>query len=318
MLIFSIASEALLSAVDCPSFDLKSHFGPIRDQADLGMCHAFAAAALAEEDFCLANKRNCGRYLSVYDLTSCEWRSGEGGKIEDDLQCYIDGGACLEKWAPYDQKADCGGMLSWFKRESPKCLRDQLRDYYELRKKSCSADARKEISEAALALNTIDRQHFGFDLNKTFRESPNVNVFVAKSLIPPACSEHRNKPPGPRQLRSVGIKSEDAKTFKSDAALRAKYHELFIREIKDNLARNRSSALSIRLAALPIDRDNLKLAMVPPNAGHAIVVNGMRYNIEKKRCEVQLRNSWGETTALTGWKDIEDILPAVKKISSLR
>jgi hypothetical protein len=52
--------------------------------------------------------------------------------------------------------------------------------------------------------------------------------------------------------------------------------------------------------------------------GHAIVVNGMRWNKKENRCEIHLRNSWGPTKKLNGWASLDDIVGGIDHMTWLQ
>ena len=67
--LFHCAAMALyFTEENCPTFNNSKHFGPIKDQADRGFCHAFATARLFEEAHCIENSSFCGKQMSPLSI----------------------------------------------------------------------------------------------------------------------------------------------------------------------------------------------------------------------------------------------------------
>ncbi|MGZ3772561.1 MAG: C1 family peptidase [Pseudobdellovibrionaceae bacterium] len=139
---------SLIEEKDCKTFRKNSTFGPIRNQDNRGFCHAFAAAALFEEELCLQKKANCGK--SISPLSIARWTTNimaedpkeDGWFLEDDLKVGIEMGVCEEKFYSYtDYLSTTNGS---FKCEIDKDLdlKDQLRSmrnqFVQIYSKLCS------------------------------------------------------------------------------------------------------------------------------------------------------------------------------------
>jgi len=50
---------------------------------------------------------------------------------------------------------------------------------------------------------------------------------------------------------------------------------------------------------------------------HALIASGVRWNRDKARCEIHIRNSWGTDTSLRDWLPIEPVLNSTFRISGI-
>lgn len=48
-----------------------------------------------------------------------------------------------------------------------------------------------------------------------------------------------------------------------------------------------------------------------PCGNHAIIATGSRWNAQEKRCEIQMRNSWGKGGQVHGWMNADDVMAYV-------
>lgn len=48
---------------------------------------------------------------------------------------------------------------------------------------------------------------------------------------------------------------------------------------------------------------------------HAVVINGIRWNAEANKCEVHIKNSWGESAQFNGWLLAEEVMDSVGEMT---
>jgi hypothetical protein len=194
-LIFSTTSfadgVAKLSEGDCINRNYTHRFGAVRDQEDLGYCYAFAATALAEEEFCLEDSKNCGVHYSPIDASRCEFNGGRGGDTMYALLCMAENrGVCAEKYAPYGTETECGGIFGFLPDRSVSCMRDRLEDLFE-KYRECrdTEDYRRALM--AMTMVTLDRVNLGLNLERELRAARTKNFFVYHVMAPRSCAQNR-------------------------------------------------------------------------------------------------------------------------------
>jgi hypothetical protein len=323
---------ATVSPDPCPTLDNSSHFQRIKDQDGHGLCWAFAAASLLEEQRCLDEPRTCGyepATLSVLDVSRARWSvnaSGQfgGGWVEPALTRALSEGVCLDFDAPFIEGSKFGcRVIKAFGGGDQACLVSKLVEIFDrwkvktakIEKPACDVPDNEELRAVYRDLlpdlrEILPRQAgLGVDLFKSLTTAKDSTAFLEQVLLTPACKTSRLRFARPGRKLS-------ARSF----ATRGKTTAESIAELVKVLSTGHSAGLSFCLGgpvwayfkACPTDEEELRNA-----PGHAIVIDGMRFNEAKKSCEMHVRNSWGDSSAFNGWYDLEQAAPSFKHFDYL-
>ena len=318
----------------CTNVDYSERFGPIRDQNGHGLCWAFAGASLIEESLCLEDPAKCKNEISVIDGHRCFWDKYQGmGKeyegafdISTYLKCFQKKGACAEKDAPYvkDQVKYTSAI-----KKLHFILKDIDRELSQINGRYCmnehySDEDRSRVHELSLNMLKVTQQldremsllYGNQNLNSADEvfQSSGVDETLSNIFIPKQCREKRiafkkkyditkktynlrrpdNKQQTNNKLNDLAMALDKGRSvglgFCSNRAMMGEYEDLFILDRIFIVSREQ----------FEIDKRN------GPCGGHAVVVVGMR---EKNgKCEIKIRNSWGEGSAFSGWVDSQNIL----------
>ncbi len=312
---------------DCVDVDYSKRFPPVRNQDGHGLCWAFTAEALAEEELCLEKSANCGKQLSAYDAGHCEWSIGtksEGDAPSRALRCFLKDGFCFEGDAPYTRGGACGFDNFLGSSDVVKCRDDELVALYDKWKpkltrlsNECRNDIDSlvygEVPEALKYVKEI-RDLFasemylgsGVDIMNALLQSKDKSEFAQKLLLPPLCLRHRKKAAADAPLEVELTILTKATNVEKILALK-----------KVLLGQGRSAAISICLEDGIFGLGFVEKYSSDCKHPHAVVTDGMRWNSDKKRCEMQLRNSWGKNGDFHGWVSADKLLPATYETSYL-
>lgn len=335
-LIFLLISNIFASAPeDCPSFDFSSRFGPIRDQGGHGLCWAFASSGLFEEQACLRDSSYCGKSFSPLDVSRCQWKVGkedEGSYVVDAAKCVLgQEGLCYEVDAPFYEtfRASCLGSSIIGLNEAfvTRCFTEELVHFYRRWKKDLSTNEVCEYNQSPLESDqdfpkimriltqyktlTEARDNEGFNIRvdplKSLLSAKDEWDFLKQILIPVSCIENRVKFKG----EPVYTYDLDYEKMNNNPRDHAKFWQT---KLVEAFRANRSAALSFCTTMdgpiRPLEKFFKRGKMIKECEGHALIANGMRWNASSNRCEIHLKNSWGELAPYNGWVTAEDILKA--------
>ena len=319
LLLFSGVSFAGVSQKDCPNADNTKNFGPVRDQDGIGYCWAFATASLVEEDLCISKGKNCDhKPISPIDVSHCNFTlsdiGDQGASFEAGINCVASDGVCYEEHAPIPDAKSLKCSLFDFLGKATECSVESLISIYDsfmsetkslniCQKQSPSVVNKSPFIDTVKILTKIlpdkaySRNSFEEILIKYAQKEKskeNLKNFISDILIPKKCKDNRikikTKPSG------IGFKGYDSNKKISFLAERLK------------------SGRSLLIAACAYQHPDMKsifnVLKSDQCGGHALIVNAMRWNAQKNKCEVHIRNSWGKNSKISGWSDVEDLAPA--------
>lgn len=346
LLLVPLERAIAYTAAQCPSFDHTNKFGARLDQDGHAYCWAFAGASLLEEELCMQNEANCGANISPLDASRCNFTLGqieEKGFPGSVLKCAVQGGgACHEALAPYDRmlrKVNCeakrvpGNGVS----VAEYCANDKILniwwDIYRAREKArenvqkeprCEPKENKAfeklVSQAVKSIEALVplSAAYGVDTRAALLETEGPYDFLFRLSITPTCEKERLKvsgaPNDPTQV--IDQKLEDVRSPSRVSPYSQEEKQRKLEALSKLLiAHPRSLAVAVCL-----DRLGKQNGTLPKNCDvkHALVLNGMRWNANQGRCEIHLRNSWGEDAVLDTWHDADDILPAIFHVNQLK
>lgn len=317
-MIISLSSPSTFAGIpkeQCTNLDYSGRFGPVRDQDGHGYCWAFSAAALVEEALCKKDKANCGKSVSPLDISRCDWsllKESEGRYPWAGLKCAVYHGVCFEELAPYSSLASLGCTLWDFvgqSHASVNCNNQKVAKLFKQWKEissgqcgpSSSSGIEQALSKSREALVTSlkswipEQVLMGKAIMSLFADSFSSSDFLRRVLISQECESNRN-------LIKSSIKRLSIPQDGTDRQ-RQELMEFIIKGLKSNA----SVGITLNLGRTGL----FNRILYGKNSLHAVVVSGMRYNEQKKRCEFQLRNSWGEWAAFHGWYPVEDLQSAI-------
>ena len=315
---------------DCPDLDYSERFGPVRDQGWTPYCWAFQGAALIEEYLCKIDKNKCGESVSPLDISRCNWGlgKGKGEHPRNALKCALnEGGVCMEEHAPFQNiikrhklKLQCLIMTAPQDR-SPLCIKDRtfsniinttlnilgvltlsVEDKISTCLKQILIDENTNCKENR---QTIEGAKIGAIYGTMLKEYLEEKLESQQQKLARAMNEIERQ-----KLKKVIAETEHYLNFHN-----FKTPEELMLSIKETLKTGSSVAIGLDLG-----RVLGTIMSFRKGSNHALIVNGMRYNKERGRCEFQLRNSWGggENVPFHGWHSIEDLESAIDRISFLK
>ena len=341
---------------DCEDHNLSGHFGPPENQEGTELCWAFAATGLLEEHFCLKDPTMCGVRLSALDVASCTWNPTNGdpnllsqtakdtGKAVD---CALRRGVCLDKDAPFTNlsRLNCPTVLpraansldrKTFKLDEV-CYEEEVHSFYDQWKGKISEDAvcrfesGRPFRSDDPSLSTIDdalssfrsistspEQH-GLKLLNALVESSTGTDFLRRVLIPPLCEKNRRKETL-KILDEFDSNEEDLLSgIRVDTKILIKKSKVEKLTVLDAILRLGRSAE----ATLAMNQDTLHLVADNKGMGHEVIMDGTRWNLAKGRCEIHIRNSWGDIVpkgvdSLNGWRSADVILRSTEDMHFIR
>lgn len=328
---------------ECAQVDYQNRFGPIRDQDGHGYCWAFVGAGLSEEQFCLADSKNCGKSLSPLDSASCEpdfsavyegsvfGKPYKGSTITSSLNCALSQGICEESLAPYAQIVDYSQCYLRHFLTGKSCvplakLKALFLEACEKRpKQSCELGISDEnhtevASKISKIVNTLMPEE-GLtenDIQEAALSSPDWQTFLKKILVPKQCILARKRIPGKRkvftELYPQTYPDVVAQFYpKNGEALVEKPASSGLVSIGDRIIERlkKGSSLGIGICTENLDSRFSDPKRGPCAARHALIINASRWNPTRKQCEIHLRNSWGMEGGFNGWYLLSDVSKAV-------
>lgn len=259
LLFFSIAAFAKIQEEDCKSYSFYQNYSNnFRSQLGTGYCSAFAGTALVSEFFCQQDPSLCGKDLSIMDMvTRCDevhTDSQEGYYPGQLLKCIGERGICLDDDAPYPQ-------INGFFQAFAAALVGEPDPF---------AKITQRLSRSRVRVRSVRRRLRSYDieldprLESIIREERvsefSMSELLEIALVPDRCKENRIVHPFKAyQVDNSGTPLE------------------FHQSMND---RFRTTGRGVLLAY----RRN--------KSGHAVVINGQRWNRRKEQCEYLVRNSW--------------------------
>lgn len=304
-------SNAAITQIECPNIDNTKNFGPVRDQDGIGYCWAFAQAALVEEEVCISKGDKCDhKPISPIDISHCDFtlsdKNNQGNTLYAGLNCALTEGACFEELAPIPDAKNLKCRVSDFVGFGALCSSETLNTIYDnFKDKTKDLNVCQDIKIIDFTKNPFletlnilsqlfpekpySRSSFEEILikySKKDKSNENKNKFLSDILIQNACRENRIKIKRSVKYENIDNKSTDSKVF----------------DFARLLSRKRSLVAGICSHKYPVFKH---LLSNPEEScgGHAVVINGMRWNSELNKCEVHIRNSWGENSLISGWSD---------------
>jgi len=308
----------------CPNVNLSSHFGPDRDQDGHGYCWAFAGAALLEEDLCLRDKALCGKSVSPLDISHCSFglqnslssvkHIFDGWETSEALKCARTDGVCLEQFAPYTRSVkSLRCHIEDFFSYGENCVNEQLVDLFrqfkkdlkdclKCREKNPPLEIREKLNSTVEAIQRLvpENTRNGVDVKSVLFSAENERDYLMKISITPQCIGNRFS------FRNFEVRD---KSFSVDRQIKGESADDKILLIGEVLKSGRSVSLSICTG-------KMKDARRECGATHALIANGMRWNVGK--CEINLKNSWGRGAQFHGWHDAQAIMNAATEIIYLK
>tara|TARA_B100000749_G_scaffold280259_1_gene275636 strand:+ start:3129 stop:4154 length:1026 start_codon:yes stop_codon:yes gene_type:complete len=316
---FISGSWATIPKEKCINVDYSDRFGPVRDQDGHGYCWAFQASALAEEYLCRNNPTDCGKSMSPLDISRCDWslvKNAEGGFGWEGLKCAIqNGGVCPEDMAPYSSLTSMGcSFWDFFFGGKEKCNHNKVADLYDKwesakNKYTCDSSAgnfssmSKSLKEIQTGLisslrETIPEQLLSSkNARSIFSLSDSRSDFLRRVLISSSCEKNRF--------------AINARVIEEHLPYDDRNEEQK-NEIMNFIVGGLSSGSSVAVS-MNLGKTGFLNSLLYGDGSHGIVVTGMRYNAKKGKCELRLRNSWGEGADFHGWHTESSLRNAIYK-----
>lgn len=269
--------------------------------------------------------------------------SNQGGLEFEILEAALQFGVCDEQYAPWFPKLEkaCQGMedrsgcvLSalkriWKKHEkaTAKYLEDPdsgcwvRADGSPLKsKEQDKLDALMESLEELLAPQ-LDQE---LDLQGALRAARSEFEFVKLVLTPESCIQNR-------RMFSSAIGQSVPRMWKVEFFIQSpewgetenesRYTNLERLEKITDGAREHQRSVALGLCWKAAQSKSLGRRDDPRQGEtcgpHALIASGVRWNRDKSRCEIHIRNSWGADTSLRDWLPIEPVLNSTFRISGI-
>ena len=318
---------------ECGSFDYSSHFGPVRDQEQRGLCWAFATAGLFEEELCIRDPSTCGKTtLAPMDVARAHFKFSGGYNERPAVETIVaSGGVCPEAFAPYRKfnsedynkemekrytkladkynELSCPTEFDQFSSQEPslRCMHKII--------KMLSAHTRKGNEDA------LEKKLFESVKSK---EAP--ELVLADLLISKECVAHRihfdnivpsvfyistGEPPAGRLSKLIGVFQSGRSV--SIGVCAERYLKVSPSPDKFEQYLRRLGATIATTLHIKTKPKQPKIEPKPECGSHALIANGLRWNKSLNRCEIQLKNSWGEHAPLHGWTSADQLLPFLEE-----
>lgn len=335
------ASDPFSNQNFCPNIDLSKNFGKKRDQDGHGLCWAFAGAGLLEERNCRNNPENCGKSISPLSVSLCNFSIlssfSEGGNVEPALECAFEKGACYEEDAPYSRvnvitKCKLKNFFAIGRRRERcinKAVKNELAKIMEFQKSSkMSNSASEKFSLDECKLENKNNQEIQACLAKIQKLLPHLNAeYIAdvtniskyskwdawiKLMVPDSCEKNK--------LSFLGSVSDPPKVISKKFSKYRKKSEQELYSmfnlLRFNLSRGTSVATSICVNRVNPFSKALNYGKTNYNkecSGHALIINGMKWDKKSKKCKINYRNTWGEIAPFDGLYNARDALKITSK-----
>ncbi len=231
----------------------------------------------------------------------------------------------VETDAPYELST--GSQACWFKvffHEGPGCRLDSLSGLYN-EYEIWKAKRDKAINHCAKHSNTLEANELRDLIEKILYYSPaqakesnayvidsliyssDASDFIKRIVIPPACV--KNRIPFKRVENSPTTSTPPH--YAPEIIDLAKMSKA---EKEESIATSIKKGVSVGIRVdLGKYSSNWEIGSF-----HAVIATGLRWNSYYHRCEVQLRNSWGEGAVFNGWYRLSEIVDSSVKTFSIR
>ncbi|MBT4791751.1 MAG: hypothetical protein HON90_09285 [Halobacteriovoraceae bacterium] len=266
--------------------DLRSKFGPIREQGDMGWCYAYSGADLlgfyAKEHNKLINPTKRETQISAVHMANTnntnnerkirekndmnfqyKFTEPEGGHTDDAINSLLDNGYCLEKDALSEKFNFKSGNCFGFKaRCSLKSIIKTINQYKIFKTNKCEA-----INAArALSVNVPMKQ-----IISALKNATDVNAF--NDVVAGICTPKKLSLPNKKAY------AHHLNPFNS---------HVFLQIIDDKLAKGEPTEVGFEVGELLNNKAKYN---------HTSVVVGKKYNCKTHKFDYILRNSWGSSCA---------------------
>lgn len=174
----------------------------------------------------------------------------------------------------------------------------------------------------------------GVDFKDALKAGQIQEEFLRDLFIPARCAETRNMPQRKLKVESENFRGADVYTQKWDGKSTISKHEKLpdksVREKLSSISKAFHAGQSVAagicynqyVADSEKDKKRKTKSLLPVSSddcgGHALVYQGLRWSKEKNRCEILVRNSWGQGSNLSGWEDAEKTLKHTQHMSYLK
>lgn len=286
------------------------------------------------------DKPNQQRGLGAYRSSEAEDEPellGEGGHISKVLSCaYEEGGICYEEDLPYDFTSRYQKLVMGCVTE--KCYFEKIRESHaSYRQKEnntnyhLSCYGKRGLFGRLKGFIAVSMNDFSQNMSKFYAQRVNRNNFISdrefydatytadtgtdflrELVINPKCENNRQRlPETDRPYRSISYE-EDKEVGKK------------MRHVNAILLSGKSIATSM-CATTFMDRSNCQkdydceVGPVGENkecGAHAVVITGSK--MVDGKCQLQIRNSWGEGAPIHGWVDAKTFLDTTYRIDYLK
>lgn len=322
-----VEREALNESECGGQIDLSKNFSAVRDQKGLGLCSSFVTAALIEEHLCIHDPSLCGIMLSELHISLADWDLGTdevGAHSYNVLKTVFNSqGVCEAKYNPYPNLSSLGCSLTG--KDSASCMVDKLVSLYNANHALSVSrpEAIKWSSIQKILGDNFDQEALlmGLMADDEGRE------FLKAALISKQCQE--NLIPASDLPAADVFKIETLELVQDAKKANKQFYvaqEKFSWKAKYNLityAMNQGRSVGISLCSKlmlslknPLKK-NLSNFINEDCGEHAVVLTGKRWNDQKKQCEFNVRNSWGDSDILSGWTSADKILSSTYRLTWL-
>lgn len=277
--------------------DYSDRFGPDRDQNGHGSCWMMAASGLFEEQNCIINPADCGKSISPFSASVCDFNLGkkkQGGHPNKAMDCMTKNGACLEEHAPYLPAGLFCKTIGALNGNGMKCGTESIKINLH------RARAAKTAGSLRSALNrlwfSLPRQSdiTAEELKASVSGDVSENDFLKRAFLPRQCQKNAIHIPNKKVVQAPGRSSYKVSELK----------EIFRKTLIDGLRGGTSVGISMDLGLI-------RGSNFEKNSPHAVIFNGMKFNKKTGQCEIKIKNSWGRGAKYHGWLPLKNILPAI-------
>lgn len=256
-----------------------------------------STSALFEEQNCLQNPADCGKWISPMSAGACGMQISSGGSPSKAMECLLDGKvACLEKYAPLTPTGIRCKAIGLFGGWGLKCGVEGLKANLK------AARAAKSKNEIRDTYNTLWRSLPYYsditvdELKQLVSGDTSESDFLKRAYIPKACTQN-----------AISLENKKAvRVSRSPSGRREHSEETFHKVLLDRLGSHSMG--------LTVDPGLVKGSPMKKGSAHAILINGMDIDPQTGKCLVKIKNSWGKDSFLQGWLPLDDVMPAIKSM----